>query len=144
MASSRLFSLSLHLSSPPNPESFELTRFINNTLEDNIYQSVCMPITNAKWADRWKRMCLDSSNGVEEAGYRGSISLIDDETDPTVKLGDHSATDRNKSTESHRIAEMWRAGISGRFKKDEVNLTKIGAEFFLLLSLCILMSVLVG
>lgn len=75
-------------------------------------------------------MCLDSSNGVED-GDGGSISLIDDrdEIDATVKLGDHSATERNKSTESHRIAEMWRAGISGRFKKDEVNLTKIGADF---------------
>jgi len=73
-------------------------------------------------------MCLDSSNGVED-GDGGSASLIDDETDATVKLGDHSATERNKSTESHRIAEMWRAGISGRFKKDEVNLTKIGAGF---------------
>lgn len=142
MASSKLFSLSLHLSSPPGPENFELgegstalTRFINTTLEDSVYQSVCLPITNATWAERWKRMCLDSSN-VPEEGENDSTSVIDSEMDATVRLNDSAVTERNKGTESHRVAEAWRAGISGRFQRDEVNLTKIGTIavdlFFLL------------
>ena len=71
-------------------------------------------------------MCLDSSSGVEETDV-DSISVIDDEMNTTVVLGDHGVTERNKGVESHRVAEMWRAGIAGRYRKDEVNLTKIGA-----------------
>jgi hypothetical protein len=149
MALSRLFALSLHLSGPPSPESFELgegstalTRFINSTLEDNIYQSVCLPITNARWAERWKRMCLDSSN-VPEEGENDSTSVMDSEVDATVRLDDNAVTERNKGTESHRVAEGWRAGISGRFQRDEVNLTKIGADLFFVVRNCMSILILV-
>ena len=71
-------------------------------------------------------MCLDSSSGVEETDV-DSISVIDDEMNTTIVLGDHGVTERSKGVESHRVAEMWRAGIAGRYRKDEVNLTKIGA-----------------
>lgn len=135
MSNNRLLSLSLHLSSPPSPDNAEpgegtpLIRFVNSTLDSNIYQTVCLPITNSKWAERWKRMCLSTSHTEEKDLDEELFDMVDEDAEEaTAKISDHAGQGGlTKDAETQRVAESWRAGTSGRFQRDEVNLTKIGA-----------------
>lgn len=100
----RLFSLSLHIGSVPTEPTDDtaskspLQAFVRDTIENKNYQSVTIPITNQNWTQRWKEMCLSDPSQVE-AG---------------------------KDSENQRVAESWRAGLSGSLRRDEVNITKIG------------------
>ncbi|KAF8322644.1 PRMT5-domain-containing protein [Clavulina sp. PMI_390] len=68
-----------------------------------MYSTICLPITNARWAERWRRMCLSSSSDRKK----------------------NKEKEKEREKEAHRTAEMWRAGMVGRFERNEVNLTKI-------------------
>lgn len=125
-----LFSLSLHISNPPindeihpSPDGTPLMRLVNETLENSVYQSVCIPITNAKWAERWKKMCLSSETGPSVQPEKDVFSVAED---PTIQVENTTALMDPVKVEAHRLSETWRAGTSGRFQRDEVNLTRIG------------------
>lgn len=134
MSGTKLLSLSLHLSGPPSPDDVDpsegtpLARFVNSTLENNVYQTVCLPITNSKWAERWKRMCIISAHADDDEDRDDEELFPMDAEDATAKITDPAQQSvSTKDAEAHRLAESWRAGITGRFRRDEVNLTKIGA-----------------
>jgi hypothetical protein len=97
---------------------------IHDVLENEIYDSICMPIANAKWAERWRSMCMssESSRAPDGAAIRRSQHEKATQKDPPFDR----SSDPTRDSALQTSAEAWRAGTSGRFQRDEVNLTKIG------------------
>ncbi|KAF8340642.1 PRMT5 arginine-N-methyltransferase-domain-containing protein [Cantharellus anzutake] len=107
MSAPRLFTFSLHIPGVPPPSevlhpedgsSTPLHSLMKETTAKNIYSSICIPIANDIWKHRWKEMCL-VEHGMSSEG--------------------------RKDSELQRVAEKWRAGHSGGFRKNEVNITRL-------------------
>src|SRR5258708_437021 len=108
MSGPRLFTFSLHLPGVPSPSELLRPRegstilydFIKETTAKNTYGSICIPITNDIWKKRWKEMCL-------------------------IEHGT-SSSECKRDVELQWAAENWRAGYSGSFHLNEVNITRLG------------------
>lgn len=89
---------------PPVLTTFTpIQKLVHETTElKRDYDLVCLPLTNARWKDRWERMCL------AEEPYDGMASQ--------KKQGNAAA--------SAYEAERWRSG--GGFSRGEVNVTRSG------------------
>ena len=76
------------------------------------FDSVCVPLTNASWRERWERMCTIATSETASSDLHGA-SRVDGSQDDVAGL------------RSRREAELWRAG--GAFRRGEVNVTNQGA-----------------
>lgn len=73
-------------------------------------------------------MCIISAHADDDEDRDDEELFPMDAEDATAKITDPAQQSvSTKDAEAHRLAESWRAGITGRFRRDEVNLTKIGA-----------------
>lgn len=80
-------------------------------------------------------MCISSSEANTTDAYADELFMDGDaDADNTAKITSADPINNQngvtKDTEAQRVAEAWRAGTSGRFERDEVNLTKIGAHLY--------------
>ena len=89
------------------------------------YDTVCVPLSNERWRERWRRMCL-SEGGSSGVAAAGSSSKNDSDK---VKVPEEPTADAEAKKEADRIAEQWRANPS--FKHDEVTMTRLGESCFL-------------
>lgn len=82
------------------------------------YDAVCMPLTTDRWRARWRAMCLLSGEEAQDDADK------DTDTD--------ADTDKEREEDKalrEQQAEQWRAHPV--FLKDEVTITRLGAQVLL-------------
>jgi protein arginine N-methyltransferase 5 len=93
------------LPSTPHPSPSPLQNTIISTLSSTDYDTVCLPLTNSKWQDRWERLCLRP---------------VEEELDPSSP----EALKRDLEREVvDREADLWRK--EGGLRREELNVTRL-------------------
>ncbi|ORY29011.1 PRMT5 arginine-N-methyltransferase-domain-containing protein [Naematelia encephala] len=87
------------LPSQPHPAPSPLQGQIQHTISSTDYDTVCLPLTNKLWQDRWERLCLRP---------------VEDEPSPEADA-EREAVDRE--------ADVWRK--EGGLRREECNITRL-------------------
>ena len=80
------------LPTAPPPANSPLGELITQTLGNTDYDQVCLPLTNAKWQERWERLCLrpmdeDEANGQPDERLAKEREALDQEADTWRREG---------------------------------------------------------
>lgn len=95
----------------PHPSPSPLQQLIGQTVAKTDYDAICVPLTNARWQDRWERLCLrpvgaeDEDDGPDQDGVDGQGSL------------------RDRTGDVDREADLFRREPS--LLRDECNITRL-------------------
>ena len=90
-----------------------------------LYDTICVPLANEQWRERWGRMCLQQPQDAttprqHRPSYRNVALGIDVDGDHSMGVNDTS----NEDDDWERKAELWR--LNPAFEADEVVMTRLG------------------
>lgn len=89
----------------PHPSTSPLEAQISSTLSSSDYDTVCVPLTNPRWQERWERLCLRP---------------VEEELDPASQ----AALTRDLQREIvDREADVWRK--EGGLRRNELNISRL-------------------
>lgn len=97
------------LPTQPHPASTPLQNAISSTLNSTDYDSICVPLTNPKWQERWERLCLRAMDEEDESAGPESDAMREQ------KERAREAVDRE--------ADIWRK--EGGLKREEVVVSRL-------------------
>lgn len=93
------------LPTTPHPSNSPLETAVTSTLSTTDYDTVCIPLTNQHWQERWERLCLRP---------------VEEELDPNSQ----AALTRDLAREIvDREADIWRK--EGGLRRGELNVSRL-------------------
>lgn len=101
-----------------------------------LYDTICIPITNERWRERWGRMCLqqphDAAATPRQPRPTHKALGMGAEINVDQTMGIYDVKNEEDEDWEHK-AESWR--LNPVFEVDEVVMTRLGAPFSPLISL---------
>lgn len=102
------------LPTTPHPTPTPLQTTITTTLNTTDYDTVCVPLTNTKWQERWERLCLRAMDDEEE------LASQNPETPANRAILEKKEKERAKIDLE---ADIWRK--EGGLKREEVIISRL-------------------